>query len=357
MGMPMNSSTRSPVWLRMAYCRVRGLDDARAVELAAGQHHLVERGHGARRAVARAARRAALAPFGRVRVGVAAHAFAARRRLMHVGGARELRLGQADIELAAEAQRLGHGLADDVAEVLAGDGLDQHAERPVGAQPVVVDLRARRPFEREVADDLAQPLVVGPRILGNDGVGKACLVRDGLQHRDVALGVLGERRHVIGDLVGEGEQPALGQRPQRDGGHHLGVGIEQPQRVVGRRARFRIGDRVAEASVERELAVAGERDLAAGIAVFRDMPLDQGDQPVDLAFAKAQRFEIGRGQGKTCCRANVGDGVHDRFPPVSTILSFNGTSMNRLSTCCVLGKNCHNARHVRPGSRRTRLPQ
>ena len=50
--------------------------------------------------------------------------------------------------------------------------------------------------------------------------------------------------------------------------------------------------------IERELAVAGERDLAAGIAVFRDVPLDQGDQPVDLAFAEAEQFEIGLRAGE-----------------------------------------------------------
>ena len=235
---------------------------------------------------------------------------------MHVGGAAELRFGQADIKLAAETQRLGHRLADDVAEVLAGDGFDQHAQGPVRREAVVVDLRARRPFEREVADHLAQPLVVGPGILADDRVGETRLVGDRLQHRDVALGVLGKGRHVIGDLVGEGEQPALGQHPQRNRGHHLGVGIEQPQRVVAGRVRFRLGDRVAEAAIERELAVAGERDLAAGIALLGDVLLDQGDQPVDLAAAEAQRVEVGLRQRKACrtLRARGGYGVHDEVP-------------------------------------------
>jgi len=46
--------------------------------------------------------------------------------------------------------------------------------------------------------------------------------------------------------------------------------------------------------------VAGQCDLAPGIAAFGDMPLDQGDQPIDLFAANAQRFEIGVGQGKVC---------------------------------------------------------
>ena len=59
--------------------------------------------------------------------------------------------------------------------------------------------------------------------------------------------------------------------------------------------------------------MAGERDLAAGIAALGDMPLDQRDQPVDLLPAKAQRIEIGLGQGKVCgsLGAGGGDGVHD----------------------------------------------
>ena len=285
-------------------------DDARAVELAAQKHHLVERGHGARRAVACAARRTALAPRRRVGVGVGPEAFAGRLRFVHVGGAAELRFGQADIEFAAEAQRFGDGLADDVAEILAGDGFDQHAQGPVGRQAVIVHLRAGRPFEREVADHLAQPLVVGPGVLADDGAGEARLVGDGLQDRDVALGVPGELRNVIGDAVGEGEQPALGQRPQRDGGHDLGVGIEQPQRVVRRGALSRLADRVAEALEQRELAVAREGDLAAGIAPLGDVPLDQRDQPVDLLTAKAQRVEIGLGQRKVCGSLGANGSIH-----------------------------------------------
>jgi hypothetical protein len=55
--------------------------------------------------------------------------------------------------------------------------------------------------------------VVGPGVLADDGAGEARLVSDGLQDRDVALGVLGELRNVIGDPVGEREKSALGQRP------------------------------------------------------------------------------------------------------------------------------------------------
>ena len=120
---------------------------------------------------------------------------------MHVGSAAELVLGQADIEIAAKTKMLAHCLADDVAEIPTGDGLDQHAQCPVCAETVVMDFRARRPLERKVADHLAQPLVVGPGIGADDGVGKPRLMGDCLQDCDVALGVRGELRHVVGDPV------------------------------------------------------------------------------------------------------------------------------------------------------------
>lgn len=164
-------------------------DDPRTVEFAALQHHLVKCRHGARGAVAGAARRAALAPFGRVGIGVAPHSLtlALRDWLVHVGGAAELALRQADIEFARQPERLGHRLADDVAEVAARDRLDQHAERPVRRQPVIVHLGARRPFEREIAHHLVQPLVVGPGVLAHHRGREARLVSDGLQHRNGPL--------------------------------------------------------------------------------------------------------------------------------------------------------------------------
>ena len=59
--------------------------------------------------------------------------------------------------------------------------------------------------------------------------------------------------------------------------------------------------------------MAGQRDLAAGIAALGDMVLDQRDQAVDRLTPKAQRFEIGLGQWKICdsLGADGGDDIHD----------------------------------------------
>jgi len=104
------------VWLRMAYCSMRGETMAHSAELAARKHILIERGHGARRAVP--------APPGAplLRHSVELASASALKPLptgigsCHGGGAGELRLGQADIEFVAEPERLGDGVADDVAE-------------------------------------------------------------------------------------------------------------------------------------------------------------------------------------------------------------------------------------------------
>jgi hypothetical protein len=141
---------------------------------------------------------------------------------------------------------------------------------------------------------------------------------------------------------------------QRHRGHDLGVGVEQPQRVIGRRARFRFGDCVAEAPVERELAVPRQRDLAAGIAAFGDVPLDQLDQPIDLFLAEAERLEIGGRQRKARAGSLANGSVHG-FPPETILLPLQDTSMTTISTYCVSKNLCHNASHVRSDPRPHRL--
>src|SRR5262249_40523546 len=114
----------------------------------------------------------------------------------------------------------------------------------------------------------------------------------------------------------------------------------------GLRFRFRHG--IAEALAKRELAMPGERDLAARIAALGDMSLDQRAQALDLFAAEAQRIEVGLRQRKVCARkgARVGSSIHDWFLPMAIILSREDMSMTQATTCCVLRKPCHNARHV-----------
>src|SRR5262249_12429056 len=58
----------------------------------------------------------------------------------------------------------------------------------------------------------------------------------------------------------------LDEQPDRAGGQDLGVGVEQPERVVERGHPCRLDHAVAERLDDGQLAVAGERDLGAGIA-------------------------------------------------------------------------------------------
>jgi hypothetical protein len=113
---------------------------------------------------------------------------------------------------------------------------------------------------------------------------------------------------------------------------------------------------VAEAAIERELAVARQRDLAAGIAAFGDVVLYQGDQAVDLTLAEARRLEVGSWQRKIGPRRGANGGVQG-FPPEAILLRSEETSMTTISTYCVSKKPCHNARHVRTAHRPHRLPE
>jgi hypothetical protein len=93
--------------------------------------------------------------------------------------------------------------------------------------------------------------------------------------------VLGELGNVIGDAVVEGERALLDEEPHRRGGDHLGVGIEQPKRVVARRNLLGFEPRRAEAAVKGELAAARERDLRAGIAALGNMAVDETTEAVE----------------------------------------------------------------------------
>jgi hypothetical protein len=77
-----------------------------------------------------------------------------------------------------------------------------------------------------------------------------------LDHRDVALAVGLETRHVVGHPVGEAQGPLLREDPHRAGGDDLGAGVEQPERLVARGHADGIEAGVAEGAEERELAAA-----------------------------------------------------------------------------------------------------
>ena len=181
-----------------------------------------------------------------------------------------------------------HLLADHVAIVLAGDGLDHHRLHQVRRLAVILQLRSGRPVQREVAHLGAHPRMVGPGRLGHVVGRKAALMRHHLLQRDVGLAARGELRQVVGDLVHEGQLAFLDQRPDRRTGQHLGLAEQQEQVVVGRRHLGGLGLRVAVGAEQRELAVPRERDLRAGIAAFLDMLLDQPVEVIERLGGEAE---------------------------------------------------------------------
>src|SRR3970282_1551351 len=98
---------------------------------------------------------------------------------------------------------------------------------------------------------------------GHLRIGEATLVRQELDDRYVALAVLLEARQVLGDLVGEGERPALDQEPDGAGRHDLRVRVQEPERVLRRRDPRGIEAGVADRLEQGELAPAGPRGLPA----------------------------------------------------------------------------------------------
>ena len=69
---------------------------------------------------------------------------------------------------------------------------------PVGRYTVIVHLRAWRPFECEVADNLSEQFVVFPSRFGDFSRRESALVGDDVENCDVPLAVGGE----LGDEVG-----------------------------------------------------------------------------------------------------------------------------------------------------------
>jgi len=138
----------------------------------------------------------------------------------------------------------------------------------VGGQPVVVHLAAGRPLERELADGLAQQLVIVPHLRGHLGRRKARLVGEQLDDRDLALAVGLEARHVRGHGVRERQRAAVGEQPHRARRQHLGVRVEQPERVVRGGHTRGIEPRVAQRAGQRQLAVARDGQLRAGITAL-----------------------------------------------------------------------------------------
>src|SRR5690606_21228950 len=117
-------------------------EDPDTVQRAAVCHHLVERGHGAGGRISSAARNAGALSRRRIAVLEDYRLAGFRRGLVDVGGAAVLAVGQADIELSTQPERLDHGFADVIAKIPAGDALDQHRRGPVRSGAVIMDARS-----------------------------------------------------------------------------------------------------------------------------------------------------------------------------------------------------------------------
>ena len=232
------------MWLRVASWTTRGLSTRVPLSVPFADQELVEGGHRRGGRVAAATRHACRAPLGRVdRLGDGWRCRPVARRV-HIGAAVLQLVRHADAQIV-EPERIEQIVPDHLAVVAAGDRLDQGGQHPVRGQAVVFHPRAGLPLEREAADLVAQPGVVGPGRQRDGRVGEAALVGDDLLDGDQPLAVAGELRDMIGDRVGEGERALIDQLPDRRAHDRLGLREEQPEGLVGGRGR-RVDARPAE---------------------------------------------------------------------------------------------------------------
>jgi hypothetical protein len=122
-------------------------------------------------------------------------------------------------------------------------------------------------------------------------------VSEELDDRDVALAVLLEAGQVLGDPVGEAKRAALHQDPDRARRDHLGVGVEEPERIVPGRHAIGIEPRVAERLDERKLPAPGDRDLGRGVAAFGQMARDDLNEAIERLGIEAEGDRVGWGEG------------------------------------------------------------
>ena len=127
---------------------------------------------------------------------------------------------------------------------------------------MILEPRARSPFEREVADVAEHALVVGPRLLRDVAVGKSRAVAEELRERDLTLAVPRELGNVIRDAVGERDRAFLDERP--DAGRRVTTSCskKQPQRA----AAAACASRRASPNDSKRVRRVARRDLAPGFA-------------------------------------------------------------------------------------------
>ena len=202
-----------------------------------------------------------------------------------------LGIGHADKNIARKTQRLDDALAQKIPIIHAAGDFDQRRRHPQRGASVILQARAGCPFECEVAHLFFQFLVIRPHRWRDVLAGKPRAVAQHLRDGDVALTVLREIRHVLGDAIAKRQQAVFHQRPHAHGGDDFGVGKQQPQRVVLRGlVGFNVG--LTEGFKQRQLPVPRQRDLRAGIAALGDVFLNHAAQLVQRGHMKAQFDEV-----------------------------------------------------------------
>ena len=135
---------------------------------------------------------------------------------------------------------------------------------------------------------------------GDHGVREAALVGQQLEDRDLTFAVPLEAWQHFGDAVAVAQHAVLDERPDGGGGDHLGVGVEQEQRVVGGGCR-RVHAGGTETAAQRQLAVAGDGDLRARIDAGGDAAFDGGTEQIEPPRVETECRGVGGLQRRGGC--------------------------------------------------------
>ena len=265
-----------------------GGEDAHVAQPALVRQHLVERGHAARRREPAGMRQSGQPQLGAVVVG-----HLAALAVVHFGAAIVLFGRHADPHVVVEAERPEDAGVDDIAVIFAGGGLHHHRQHRMGAAAVVGHARSWGPVEREVADLRPHLGMIEPGVALHMRAGETGLVGGDLMDGDVGFAPTGEFRQVVGDFVHEGQLAFLDQGPEAGHAEHFGLREQQPKRVVRGGAA---GAGVAVSAEQRQLAVAGEGDLRAGVTALGDVAADYRVQMVQRFAGESEAFQVGGGQ-------------------------------------------------------------
>ena len=125
-------------------------------------------------------------------------------------------------------------------------------------------------------------------------------MRQQMRERHAFLAMRLEAGNMFRNAIRKAKLAFLDQRPDRRRGDDLGVREQRKQRLLIGRARG-IDHGVAEAAVERELAMPRHRHLRAGMEIAGDMGSDDLAGAIEFRGIETEGFRAGGREWRRSC--------------------------------------------------------